>query len=116
MSNRQIFFFLVTLTVAAVLPLYLPWWSPVAVFFHFGLFAQLKAGKAFAFCFFGNAAVVTLLSLFQTVSTQSALAGRMASLFSLPHAFFIYAVSACIFGLLAALFAVSGVKLAALSK
>lgn len=76
---------IITLLLAAVLQLFLPWWSIAIAAFVAGLLIKQKAHRAFLHGFLGIFLLWTLASLWVYLDNEAILAGKLADLLFLPH-------------------------------
>jgi len=101
--------FLIILVLSVLCGFVLPWWVSAVVAFIAALIWGKKPVITFVAGFGGLFAAWTILALIKSLPNNNVLAGRVATLFHLPHWFFVLLVTALIGGLVGGLSALSGV-------
>jgi hypothetical protein len=101
--------FLIILVVSILCGFVLPWWAGAVIAFIAALIWGKKTAVTFAAGFGGLFVAWVVLALIHTLPNNNILASRVATLFHLPHWFFLLFVTAMIGGLVGGLAALSGV-------
>lgn len=93
---------------AMVLQLFLPWWSIALAGFAYGLLFRQKPGKAFLGGFLGIFLLWGIMASYITWVNDGILAGRLASLFSLPGGWLAILATALTGGIVGGISALTG--------
>ena len=100
--------FLLILTLAFLLQLFLPWWIIALVAFGSAAWRGRSSWQAFGAGFAGIAVGWLLLSAFIHVQTAGILTEKVAVLFSLPHSVWLLLITALVGGLVGGVAAWAG--------
>jgi hypothetical protein len=99
---------IIVAVVALVLQLFLPWWSIAVAGFAYGVLFRQKWGKAFFGGFLGIFLLWGVMASYITYVNDGLLAGRLASLFSLPNGWLAVLATALTGGLVGGISAIAG--------
>ncbi len=100
--------FLLIFLVATALQFLLPWWVVALVSFALAAWLAKGSGHAFLAGFGGIALSWLLMSLYFYIRNEALLAGRVATLFKLPHPALLILVTLIIGGLVGGLAGLAG--------
>ena len=100
--------FLLIALLGFILQLVLPWWSLAVVSFLAAWWLASRPGSAFWAGFFGIGLGWLVMSLFYNFRNDGLLAGKVATLFKLPHVAILIFVTILIGALIGGLAALSG--------
>lgn len=101
--------FLIILIVSVLCGFVLPWWMGAVIAFVAALMWGQKPAFTFVLGFGALFFAWVILALIKSLPNDNILASRVATLFHLPHWFFLLLVTAMIGGLVGGLSALSGV-------
>lgn len=101
--------FLIILILSVLCGFILPWWVGAVIAFIAALVWGKKPAITFVAGFGGLFVAWMILALIKSIPNNNMLATRVATLFHLPHWFFLLMVTAMIGGLVGGLAALSGV-------
>lgn len=89
----MIFTFVITLFLAAVLQLFLPWWSVVIAAFLAGFFSSTTAFRTFSACFLSIATLWFGFMIVISIFGSTVVLPKLTTLFSLPHYILIFPIA-----------------------